>query len=181
MKLTGASPADIGTTLALNARYPQELATLQAIDPATLTALAANPADAQAGAAAVGQVARAFGIPPDQAIVRLTATQQVPRDQLAIAATVGPQLAQARSQLQAVASVPTDDLAYLSAHGSEVQQAAADSPVQWKRWWWVCLVAQIAFLPGVFVMSGRWNPKRAAADAAEHDQLVQRELAELSQ
>jgi MFS family permease len=180
-KLTGASPADIQATIALNARYPQELATLQAVDPATLGALAVNPNDARAAGAAVGQVAAKFGISPAEAVGRLTATQQIPRDQLAVASAVGPKLVTAQAQLQAVATVPADDLAYVAEHGAEVKQAAADSPVQWRQWWWICLIAQVLFLPFVFLMAGRWSPKRAAADAAEHDLRVRQELVALAE
>ncbi|WP_330249782.1 MFS transporter [Nocardia sp. NBC_00565] len=176
-KLTGASPADIQATVGLNTRYPQELATLQAIDSATLAALTANPADANAGLAAVGQVAKKFGIPVDQAIARLQAVQQIPAADLAVAATVGPKLAQATTQLQSVGTIPADDQAYLAAHAKEVQQAQADSPKQWERWWWICLAAQIVFLPFIFLMAGHWSPKKAAADANAHDELVERELA----
>ncbi|MGW4774233.1 MFS transporter [Nocardia sp. NPDC004278] len=176
-KLTGASPADIQTTIGLNTRYPQELATLQAIDPATLATLSTNPADATAGLAAVGQVAKKFGIPVDQAIARLQATQQLPAADLAIAAKVGPKLTQATAQLQSVGTIPVDDQAYLAAHATEVQQAAKDSPGQWKRWWWICLIAQVVFLPFVFLMSGHWSPKQAGAEAKAHDERVERELA----
>ncbi|WP_433711131.1 MFS transporter [Nocardia sp. CA-084685] len=178
-KLTGASPADIQTTVGLNTRYPQELATLQAIDSATLAALTTNPADANAGLAAVGQVAKKFGIPVDQAIARLQAVQQIPAADLAVAATVGPKLAQAATQLQSVGTIPADDQAYLAAHATEVQQAQADSPKQWERWWWICLAAQVVFLPFVFLMAGHWSPKKAAAQAKAHDELVERELAEI--
>jgi ACS family D-galactonate transporter-like MFS transporter len=178
-KLTGATPSEIQTTVGLDMKYPKEVATLQAIEPATLAALAANPGDANAGLAAVGQVAKKFGIPPDQAIARLIAVQQIPPADLAVAAKVGPQLAQASSKLQAIGTIPADDQAYLAEHAKEVQQAQADSPKQWKHWWWICLLAQVAFLPFVFLMAGHWSPKKAAAEAAEHDKLVERELAAL--
>ncbi|KAA8880080.1 MFS transporter [Nocardia colli] len=179
-KLTGASPAEIQTAFGLTTRYREELATLQAIEPATQAALAANPSDGNAGLAAVGQVAKKFGIPVDQAIARLTAVQQIPPADLAILGTVGPKLAQAGAQLQAVGTIPAEDQAYLAEHGKEVQQAKADSPQQWERWWWICLLGQVAFLPFVFLMAGHWNPKKAAAEAAAHDRLVQQELAELT-
>ncbi len=179
-KLTGATPADIQTTVGLNTRYPQELATLQAIDPATLATLTTNPADANAGLAAVGQVAKKFGIPVDQAIARLQAVQRIPAADLAVAATVGPKLAQATTRLQSVGTIPVDDQAYLAAHAKEVQQAQADSPKQWKRWWWICLAAQAVFLPFVFLMAGHWSPKKAAAQAEAHDELVERELAAIA-
>ncbi|MEV6427215.1 MFS transporter [Nocardia sp. NPDC051463] len=179
-KLTGATAAEIQAAFGLSMKYPQEIATVQAVDPATLAALATNPTDANAGLAAVGQVARKFGIPPDQAIARLTAVQQIPPGELAVAAKVGPQLEQASAKLKAVGTIPVEDQAYLAEHATEVQQAQADSPSQWKRWWWICLIAQVAFLPFVFLMAGHWSPKKAAAEAEEHDKLVERELATLS-
>ncbi|WP_069161516.1 MFS transporter [Nocardia altamirensis] len=179
-RLTGATPAEIQTTAGLTTRYPEELATLQAIEPATQAALAADPRDAMAGLAAVGQVAKKFGTSPDQAIARLTAVQQIPPAEFAVATTVGPKLEKAGAQLQAVGTIPAADQEYLAAHGNEVQQAKADSPKQWERWWWICLLAQVAFLPFIFLMAGHWSPKKAAAEAEAHDRQVQQELAALT-
>ncbi|GAB3203951.1 MFS transporter [Nocardia tengchongensis] len=181
VKLTGDAPADIKTTVELNAKYPQELATLQAIDQKVLIKLLTDPADTAAQATAVGQVAQKFSIPPDQAVARIAAAGKVPVDQLAVASQTGPALTAASAKLKAVSAIPADDLAYLSDHGKEVQQAQADSPKQWKRWWWICLIAQICFIPFVFIMAGHWSPKKAAEEAAEHDAAVQRELASLPQ
>ncbi|WP_458688432.1 MFS transporter [Nocardia tengchongensis] len=181
VKLTGDAPADIKTTVELNAKYPQELATLQAIDQKVLIKLLTDPADTAAQATAVGQVAQKFSIPPDQAVARIAAAGKVPVDQLAIASQTGPALTAASAKLKAVSAIPADDLAYLSDHGKEVQQAQDDSPKQWKRWWWICLIAQICFIPFVFIMAGHWSPKKAAEEAAEHDAAVQRELASLPQ
>ncbi|GAB2533432.1 MFS transporter [Nocardia heshunensis] len=181
VKLTGDAPADVKTTVELNAKYPDELATLQAIDSGVLVKLLTNPNDQASAATAVAQVATKFKIPPDQAIARITAAQKVPVDQLAVASQTGPALTAASAKLQAVSAMPADDLAYLSAHGQDVAQAQADSPKQWKRWWWICLIAQICFIPFVFIMAGHWSPKKAAAEAAEHDEAVQRELATLGE
>lgn len=181
VKLTGAAASDVQTALSVNAEYPDELATLQAIDTQLLVKLMTNPNDQQAAATAVGQVAKKFNIPPDQAAARIAAAEKVPVDQLAVVSQVGPQLAAASAQLKAVSAIPADDLAYLSAHGKDVQQAQADSAKQWKRWWWICLIAQVVFLPFVFLMSGHWSPKKAAEEAAQHDQAVRRELEELAE
>ena len=62
---------------------------------------------------------------------------------------------------------------------AEVQKAQADAPHQWQTWWWVCVGGQILFLPFVFVMAGRWSPRKAREDEREHEALVQRELAAL--
>ncbi len=35
---------------------------------------------------------------------------------------------------------------------------------QWEIWWWVCALGMMAFLPTVFLATGRWNPRRARAE-----------------
>ena len=59
-------------------------------------------------------------------------------------------------------------------------QAAEDNPHQWQTWWWVCVAGQLVFLPFVFVLTGRWSPRRAKQDEVEHEQRVQEELAALN-
>jgi MFS family permease len=136
---------------ALAAKYAPELATIKVVDPSTLAALQANPANAAAGAKAVGEIATAFKISPAAATARLTA----------------------------VATVPRADLAYLNAHAASVTAAAAAAPGEWRNWWWVCVGGEVVFLPFVLVMAGRWSPRKAREDAAEHERLIQRELAAL--
>ncbi|MBF6136863.1 MFS transporter [Nocardia otitidiscaviarum] len=177
--LTRADAEEIETALTLNAEFPQELATLQAVDTATLTAVFVDPDDTAARQSAVEQIAREFGIPAEQAAARLVAAQRVPPTDLAVASRVGPQLSEGSAELQAVADIPEEDRDYLAEHGTEVQQARADSPKQWETWWWICLVAQVVFIPFVFFMSGHWSPRRAAEEAAEHDARVRRELEEM--
>jgi len=141
-----------GTPVAtLSAKYAPQLATLQAIDPQTLGALQANPTNAAAGAKAVGEIVTTFKISPADATARLTA----------------------------VASVPRADLLFLQAHGPDVQKAAVDAPGQWRTWWWVCVGGEVAFLPFILVMAGRWSPRRARQDAQAHESAVQAELATL--
>jgi MFS family permease len=135
----------------LSAKYAPELATLKAIDPQTLGALTANPANTVAATAAVGEIAKAFSVSPTVAITRLTA----------------------------LSTVPKADLAFLNAHGSAVVAAAAAAPGQWKNWWWVCVGGEVLFLPFILVMTGRWSPRRAREDAEEHERKVQEELAAL--
>jgi MFS family permease len=88
------------------------------------------------------------------------------------------------SNLQAVQTASTTpqftaDLAVLTQYGTEVQKAQKTNPAEWKRWWFVCVGAQVVFLPFIFVMTGRWSPKKAKEDADEHRQRVDAELAEL--
>ena len=39
----------------------------------------------------------------------------------------------------------------------------------------------VVFLPFVFLMAGHWSPKKAAAEAKAHDELVERELAAIAE
>ncbi len=74
------------------------------------------------------------------------------------------------------------EIAFFSAHASELRQveaAAAATPSQWQRWYWVCVAGEIAFIPFIFVMAGRWSPKKAREDAQAHDRRVEQELAAL--
>jgi hypothetical protein len=135
----------------LSTKYAQELATLNAIDPATQAALAANPTNLVAGAKAVGEIATAFHIGPVAATARLVQVGKVPRA----------------------------DLLFLKEHGTDVVNAAAAAPGQWKNWWWVCVGGEVVFIPLILLMAGRWSPRRAKEDAEEHERLVQQELASL--
>ncbi|MBL1074193.1 MFS transporter [Nocardia sp. 2] len=179
-KLTGEAPADIKTVLALNAKFGPELAALQAVDTQTVTALFTNPNDQAAAANAVGQISRKLNIPADQAAARLAGAQQIPVNELAVASRLGASVTTAGEQLQAVAAIPAEDRQYLSDHATEVQQARQDSAEQWKTWWWICLIAQVLFLPFVFLMSGFWSPRKAEEAAAAHEAAVDRELAQLA-
>ncbi|MDF9811105.1 MFS transporter [Streptomyces sp. SPB162] len=80
----------------------------------------------------------------------------------------------------AVVQKAQPQLQLLREYGPEVQKAAEDGPGQWRTWWWVCVGGQVLFLPFIFVMSGRWSPKKAKEDAEEHRLAVDRELAALT-
>jgi len=155
----------------VKSRAPQ-LGAVQAIAPATLGALQANPKDPAAGASAVGDIMKGLGLPQAQAVALLESltAPEVQRDLITV-------LPFARTLQSASKAIPARDLAYLSAHGAEVQKAQQDNPKQWQRWWWVCLAGQLLFLPFVFVMSGRWSPRKAREDELEHERRVQEELA----
>jgi len=142
-----------GTEVAtLAAKYEPEIKTLGVVDPATLGTLGRTKTDPEAGAKAIAEIMRAENV--DQA----TALQR----------------------LQAAAAVPKADLAFLQQHAAEVQAAAAATPGQWQNWWWVCVGGEAVFLPLIFVMVGRWRPKQARADLAEHQARVDEELEQLS-
>jgi len=86
------------------------------------------------------------------------------------------------SDLEAVAKDPkiTSEIAFFTAHASElksVEAASTATPVQWQHWYWVCVAGELVFLPMVFLLAGRWSPKRAQRDADEHEEQVWAELA----
>jgi MFS family permease len=137
----------------LSAQYAPQLATLSAIDTKTQAALQASPSDTAAQTTAVGEIAKTFSISPADATTRLVALSKVPQA----------------------------DLVFLGTHGKDVQNAAASAPGQWKAWWWVCVGGMVLFLPFVFVMTGRWSPRKARQDAEEHEHKVQEELAALQE
>jgi ACS family D-galactonate transporter-like MFS transporter len=173
-KQQGASAAEAQqVSKAVTTRAPQ-LAAVQAIPPDVLATLQTNPTDPTADAAAVGAIMQKLGVSQTQAIQLLTslASPDVQSD-LALVNKYATVLKTAQ------ADIPAGDLAYLQAHAAEVQKAAADAPHQWQNWWWVCVAGQLLFLPFVFVMAGRWSPRRAREDEREHEAMVQRELAAL--
>lgn len=132
-------------------KYPQQIQTLNAIDPATLAKLNANPANPVAIAAAVPEISRNLDVSPAVALRRLLAVGQVPRA----------------------------DLAYVASHGPAVRRAAAVAPHEWQRWWWVCFATEVLFLPTIFLLRGRWSPRAARRDEETHEQMVETELASL--
>ncbi len=74
------------------------------------------------------------------------------------------------------------EAAFFTAHASQLRQVAAASAStasQWQHWWWVCVGAELAFIPLVLFMAGRWSPRAAKRDEVEHDWKVQEELAQL--
>ncbi|HEU5428763.1 MAG TPA: MFS transporter [Actinocrinis sp.] len=70
-------------------------------------------------------------------------------------------------------------LAILSQYGPAVQQAAAQNPKDWQTWWWVCLGGEAVFIPAIFLMAGRWSPRKAREDVAAHEQQISEQLAQL--
>ncbi len=150
----------------------QELATVGVIQPQTLAGL--QTGDTAAQAAAVGQIATGLQVDVPTAVSRLQAlADPAVQADLALVNQYGTVLRSAN------AAIPAEDLAYLGEHGADVAKAAEDVPHQWQTWWWVCVIGQVLFLPFVFVMAGRWSPRRAREDEAAHEARVQEELAAL--
>jgi MFS family permease len=140
---------------AIQAQYPAQVQTLNNLnkyaDPQTLAALKANPNDLVAGLKAANEVAKGTNV------------------------GVG----QATTQLLALKALPASDLTFLQTHGTQVQNALNAAPREWRTWWWVCVGCEVAFIPFIFVMAGRWSPRRARRDEQEHQEMVDRELAAL--
>ena len=57
--------------------------------------------------------------------------------------------------------------------------AVAAAARQWRTWLWVCAVGQAVFVPFVFLLAGRWSPRKARRDAEAHERRVAREMAAL--
>jgi len=189
----------VGRVLALGAKYKDQLATAATLDAATQTALSKNPGDSAAITKAVGQIAGGLHIAPAAAIAKLQALAQVPKADLSFLSATATPVQAAAARLTALGAVPAADLAFLTRYGTGlkdpkvlaalaflqreapgVQQAALQAPGQWQRWWWICFACQLLFLPCIWLLSGRWSPARARADAYAHDEAISRELATLA-
>jgi len=173
--------ATVSRVVLLKLKHAPEVATLQAIDPATLAALHANSHNTAADLKAIGDISAKFHISTAAATTRLLAVAALGTPALDVLFSYGNTVNAAATRLQAAAStVPKADLAYLQKYGPAVKQAQHNSPHQWQRWWWICFAGQLVFLPLVFLLTGRWNPKRAREDADAHEEDVQRQLRELA-
>lgn len=157
--VTSMSPlVEHGTQLqTIEARYPAQVATLEAIDARTAATLATTPTNAAAVSTAVTEISTKLHVSAPVALQRLLAVSKV------AATTQG-----------------KADLTYLQAYGPAAQKAQAVAPGEWRRWWWVSLGCEAAFLPFIFLIKGRWRPSRARRDEEEHERLVQEELAALA-
>ena len=74
---------------------------------------------------------------------------------------------------------PASTIAFMTEHGGAVATAAAQSPGQWKDFYWICFGGAVLFLPAVLLMKGRWSPRKAREDEAAHEAMVSAELAAL--
>ena len=166
--------------ISLGSQYVVQIASAGAIESATLQALSSDPTDADTQQDAVRQIASTLGVSSSDGAERLGALVAVPPADLAFLQTTGAKVQEAATRLQSVSEVPAEDLAYLSANGADVAKAQKDNPGQWQVWWWVCVVGQLVFIPTVFLMAGRWSPRKARQDARAHERLVARELEELA-
>ncbi|MEV0339255.1 MFS transporter [Nocardia sp. NPDC050713] len=138
----------------ISARYQPQLETLRALEPPTKTAILSGTQDPGVREVAVEQLVRS-GLAADVAT------------------------ADARLRQLATDPIPRADQEFLATEGPVVTAAMKDNPAQWQRWWFVCLIGQLAFIPLVFVMAGRWSPKRAREDEARHQVYIEQEMKKL--
>jgi MFS family permease len=106
---------------------------------------------------------------------QLTALSKVPASVIAEVSAPG-----VGAQLAALAKVPLSVDAYMKAHAADVSAAAAKTDSQWKTWYWICFGGVIIFLLSIPLLRGRWRTRDAKKDEAEHEAMVQAELAKLS-
>jgi MFS family permease len=85
-----------------------------------------------------------------------------------------------QAEIQSKVGVHSQDLAGLLVAEQKLVPAQKASPNEWKRWWTVCLVGMLVFAILVFFMRGRWSPRAARRDLAEHDRIISEELAKLA-
>jgi MFS family permease len=85
-----------------------------------------------------------------------------------------------QSEIHSKVGAHSENLASLLVAEQKLVPAQKSSPGEWKRWWGVCLAGQFVFAVLVFFMRGRWSPRAARRDLAEHDLMVTEELAKLT-
>ncbi|MDQ1636533.1 MAG: hypothetical protein QOJ32_3342 [Frankiaceae bacterium] len=166
---SGVRQPDEAVQAAAARRLPQ-IQTANAIDPALLAKLAGG--DLSGAPAAVGQISQKLGISSAEATTRLTelATPDVKAD-LTLITPYGAALTGANE------AIPAGDVAFL---GTLAKPQQKDNPEQWQKWWWITFAGQIVFIPFVFLLTGRWSPKKAREDELAHERLVAEELDKLS-
>ena len=86
-----------------------------------------------------------------------------------------------QSDIQTKVGVHSQNLASLLVAEQKLVPAQKASPGEWQRWWGVCLAGMFVFAVLVFFMRGRWSPRAARRDLAEHDRMVTEELAKLTE
>jgi MFS family permease len=160
-------------------KFAPELAVLQA-HAALFTQLATYPNPAAAppklineAIAAAGGGAKGLGV-----LTTIQANQKAIESVIAVQGQLLP-LQPYAAQLTALSKVPPSALSYLQAHGAAVEKAEAQSPNQWKHWYWVCFGGVIFFLLCIPLVRGRWNPAAARRDEEEHEAATEAEMAKL--
>ena len=150
-------------------------------NPALFTKLASYPTPAAVPPKLAAQAVTAAG--GGVAGVKILATISANKAAIDGVIAVGPQIAAVvpfAAQLTALTKVPPQVFVYMKAHGVAVQNAAAQSPGQWREWYWICFGGIIFFLLGIPILRGRWRPSEARRDEQQHEAMVESELAKLN-
>jgi MFS transporter, ACS family, D-galactonate transporter len=180
----------IGKVATAAAAKPQTIAQLKAVstrDAALLAALKSHPAVAaalakaqaagtQPTAAQLGQIKAALGAPAFAELVK----PQTAKD-LAFLSETAPRSLGAANFAAITAPTPalSKALTTLSTTGPSVQKAAADSPKQWRTFFFVGVGGEVVFIPLILLMAGYWSPRRAKRAEEEHDAWLAAEMAKL--
>jgi MFS family permease len=67
----------------------------------------------------------------------------------------------------------------LAVDGPPVAKAAADSPKQWRTYFFVGVGGELVFIPMIWLLAGFWSPRRAKRAEEEHDAWLAAEMAKL--
>jgi hypothetical protein len=146
-----------GADPALSPAQNGVVAAAAAIDPTTAAALQANPTDQAAGAKAVQEIATALHLSPAAAQSRLVALGKAEQSDPAVQGA----------------------LQYLQQNAPGVEKAAADSPKQWRNYYWIAVGGEVVFIPLIFLLTGAWSPSAARRKEEEHEAMVAKELEKL--
>jgi MFS family permease len=179
----------VATAAVANPAVVTRLTEIGARDKAVIGALATHPAIAKSLAAA--QAAGATPSPAQLAAVKQALGTQVfvqllaPQTQkdLGYLSTAAPKaLGPANfAALSAPTPALAKALATLTALGPDVQKAAADSPKQWQKYFFIGVAGQVLFIPLILLMAGFWDPRKAKRAEEEHEALIAAEMAMLQQ
>jgi MFS family permease len=160
-------------------RFAPELAVIQS-HAALFTQLAKYPNPAQIPPKLQAQAIQAAGGGSKGiAVLTTIASNQQAINGVIAKAPELQKIAPYAAQLTALSKVPPEVFTYLQAHGKDVQDAAAKTAGQWKTWYWICVGGIVFFLLSIPLLRGRWRPRDAKRDEAEHEAKVQEELAKL--
>jgi len=174
-----ATAQKYSTQIAEAKQFAPELAVLQA-NPVLFTKLATYSNPATIPPKLLNEaIAAAGGGTKGLTVLNAISANKTAIDSVIAAAPELDTLKPYTAQLTALSNVPPSAIAYLDAHASAVQTAAAQAPGQWKNWYWICFGGVIFFLLCIPLLRGRWSPRAARIDEAEHERRVQEEMAKL--
>jgi MFS transporter, ACS family, D-galactonate transporter len=178
----------VATAVSANPTVVAQVQAISARDGALIVALQKNPAVASAIAAGVAahttptaaqlaELKAALGTTAYNELLKPTTTA----DLTYLSTTAPAKLGAANfAALSAPTPALTAALTTLQTKGPAVAKAAAASPKEWRRYFFVGVAGEIIFIPLIFVMAGFWDPRRAKRAEEEHEAMVDRELAKFA-